>query len=474
MLAGRARRNKMRHQRSQEDVVAEGGGGGGGGGGVPSPRPYAPAPTPNPRRKVSFGDSTDGGGGGGPTVLLASLDDDDPDAKPPLRRRSKASPAQVRRSSHLSDTSTREQLLENDEALKAELVRLERGDSQWRHPMGFDFLSALRILNAPADPVLSNTGCWIQPEELEDIPSMFDSYLNVNCLYYSLVGVLAIETSLWLPIPPPDAPEYAAWLIAVSRFCWAANGVWSFSAVVASFHILWCVYATPTWAKRRFVIDNSRAISVVYALGSPNFAMMLVGTITGVLGNVFTQEGFTKRDWISAVMGLGLGGIVTAIFVLCSGSLIAKVVRPWKVADENLRVQRRRWSDTTGRSVRGFFQNKKDGEDDGFHDIEDAGFGPLGMPLVAHKLCAAGLEMEMLRRAKNNEVLLDQLLQGAGVERAGDRLRVILILRDGPTAGNNGGGKVEMTSLLSGSLDDSFNRFEKYVKEDEFHENNCG
>ena len=97
---------------------------------------------------------------------------------------------------------------------------------------------------------------------------MFDSYLNVNCLYYSLVGVLAIETSLTLPIPEPDAPSYAQWLITISRFCWCANGIWSMSAVVASFHILWCIYATPTWAKRRFVFDNSKTISVVYAMVS--------------------------------------------------------------------------------------------------------------------------------------------------------------------------------------------------------------
>ena len=129
--------------------------------------------------------------------------------------------------------------------------------------MGFNILSGLRILNAPMDPVFSNTGYWIQPEDLEDIPAMFDSYLNINCLYYSLVGVLAIETSLSLEIPSPDAPAYAQWLITISRFCWAANGVWSMAAVVASFHILWSVYATPTWAKRRFVFDNSRSISVV-------------------------------------------------------------------------------------------------------------------------------------------------------------------------------------------------------------------
>lgn len=107
--------------------------------------------------------------------------------------------------------------------------------------MGFNLLSSLRILNAPADPILNNTGYWIQPEDLEDIPAMFDSYLSVNCLYYSLVGVLAIETSLWLPIPPEDAPGYAKWLTALSRFCWSANGVWSLAAVVASFHILWSI-----------------------------------------------------------------------------------------------------------------------------------------------------------------------------------------------------------------------------------------
>lgn len=50
--------------------------------------------------------------------------------------------------------------------------------------------------------------------------------------------------------------------------------------------------------------DNSRTISVVYALGAPNFAMMLIGTITGVMGNIFNQEGYTNKDWISAAAGL--------------------------------------------------------------------------------------------------------------------------------------------------------------------------
>ena len=75
-----------------------------------------------------------------------------------------------RRSSHLADASATERLTEDDEALKNELHRLEASDdAQFQHPIGFSWLAALRILNAPADPVLNNTGYWIQPEDLDDV-----------------------------------------------------------------------------------------------------------------------------------------------------------------------------------------------------------------------------------------------------------------------------------------------------------------
>ena len=67
-----------------------------------------------------------------------------------------------RRSTHLTaEVSTKEKQLENDDALKNELVRLEATDSTWTHPMGFKLLAALRILNAPADPVLNDTGGYL-------------------------------------------------------------------------------------------------------------------------------------------------------------------------------------------------------------------------------------------------------------------------------------------------------------------------
>jgi len=55
--------------------------------------------------------------------------------------------------------------------------------------------------------------------------------------------------------------------------------------------------------------------------------MMLIGVVTGVLGSICNQEGFSQKDVVSAALGLGLGFTVTIIFVLCSGSLISKVVR---------------------------------------------------------------------------------------------------------------------------------------------------
>jgi hypothetical protein len=166
--------------------------------------------------------------------------------------------------------------------------KLEAVDSTWSNPTEFSFFSALMILNAAYDPVYLNTGYWIQPEDLDAIPTMFESYLNVNCLYYSLVGVLAIKTSLFLENPPEDSSITEKWMIIVARFFWAANGLWGLAAVVTSFHILWAVHATPKWARRK-IFDNSRALSIVYALGAPNFAFLLIGTISGVMGHVLAQ-----------------------------------------------------------------------------------------------------------------------------------------------------------------------------------------
>lgn len=169
-------------------------------------------------------------------------------------------------------------------------------------------------------------------------------------------------------------------------------------------------------------------MTAVYSFGAPNFLLLILGIVTGVLGNVFNQEGYTNKDWISAALGLGLGCTITMIFIIFSGNLISQVIRPWKIAEQNLKTQQQLFPQT-GRFVDQFYDNNI--PDDDPNDIIEAGFGQLEMPLVAKKLCSAGLTSEMLQRV-NNELLLDQLLQGAGVDKAGNRLRVILYIRDSP------------------------------------------
>ena len=194
---------------------------------------------------------------------------------------------------------------------------------------------------------------------------------------------------------------------------------------------------------------------------------MLIGTLTGVMGNIFNQEGFSKKDWISALMGLGLGATVTTIFVLCSGSLICQVVRPWKIADENLQNQKDTWQQR-GKKSESFYESygKKEDPDGDFkvYDIYEAGFDQLGMPFVAQQLCKAGFSLDTLKRV-NNEVLLDQLLQGAGVDLAGDRLRVILWIRDGaPEMKPLESAQYTMNGNNSASgADDSADEFEKWL-----------
>lgn len=344
-----------------------------------------------------------------------------------------------KRSGHISDISRQEvkRIDDNEEALKNELARMEATDSQWDPPMGFGILQALRVLNAPMDPVLTKNGHWIQPEDLDDIPSMYDSYLNVNCLYYSLVGVLAIETSLFMKVPPADASPLSQWLITISRFCWCANGIWSMAAVVGAFHTLWALYATPRWARRNFIFQNARTMAAVYVLGAPNFGLMLIGTITGTMGNILSQEGHQRRDWIAALLGLGVGLCVAVAFVLCSGSLIAKTVRPWKIANDHLLKVKRRHSET-GVSINDFYDNYDYGNvsnhkinepDFEIPDVHAAGLAGLNITAASQLLTDAGLTLKKMQRV-NNEVLLDTLIESAGVYKAGDRLEVILYVRD--------------------------------------------
>ena len=62
-------------------------------------------------------------------------------------------------------------------------------------------------------------------------------------------------------------------------------------------------------------------------------------------------------------------------------------------------------------------------------DVHAAGLAGLDMPAIAQQLTDAGLTLEKMQRV-NNEVLLDTLIKSSGVQKADDRLEVILYVRD--------------------------------------------
>ncbi len=113
-------------------------------------------------RKQRAAERAGGGGGGGDASYGFSRE------MPNLS--SDENKPQRRRSSHLLDAHKKEKYLEYEYALDSELTRIEATDSNWTHPMGFHLFAAMRILNAPLDPVLKATGDWIQPEDVDDIP----------------------------------------------------------------------------------------------------------------------------------------------------------------------------------------------------------------------------------------------------------------------------------------------------------------
>lgn len=145
------------------------------------------------------------------------------------------------------------------------------------------------------------------------------------------------------------------------------------------------------------------------------------------------------KNWIAALLGLGVGLCVAVAFVLCSGSLIAKTVRPWKIANDHLLKVKRRHSET-GVSIDDFYDNydygnivndKMNEPDFEIPDVHAAGLAGLNMTAASQVLTDAGLTLTLEKMQRvNNEVPLDTLIKSAGVEKAGDRLEVILYVRD--------------------------------------------
>ncbi len=98
---------------------------------------------------------------------------------------------------------------------------------------------------------------------------------------------------------------------------------------------------------------------------------------------------------------------------------------------------KRRYSET-GVSIDDFYDNydygniandKMNEPDFEIPDVHAAGLAGLNMIEASQLLTDAGLTLEKMQRV-NNKVLLDTLIKSAGVDKAGDRLEIILYVRD--------------------------------------------
>ena len=132
---------------------------------------------------------------------------------------------------------------------------------------------------------------------------------------------------------------------------------------------------------------------------------------------------------------------------------------------QNLQNQKNSW-EQRGKKPDSFYDSygKKEDPDGDFkvYNIYEAGFDQLGMPFVAQQPCKAGFTLDTLKRV-NNEILLDQLLQGAGVDLAGDRLRVILWIRDGAPKIKPPDSASQNEDNSPSGADDSADEFEKWL-----------
>ena len=168
--------------------------------------------------------------------------------------------------SHVLASHRKEERRLEDDLVRQTVQEIEADDS-WKHPISNNILGSMRIFNAFTDPVLRRTGDWVLPEEPDDIPVMYESYLHVLTVYYSLVGVLSAEMGLSMNAPDPETtPKLYQYINLVSRVCFVANTTWSFGAVVSAFHLLWALYATPAHVRRRFVLENPHQFSAVSVL----------------------------------------------------------------------------------------------------------------------------------------------------------------------------------------------------------------
>eukprot|EP00941_MAST-03F_sp_MAST-3F-sp1_P002604 g2604.t1 len=324
-----------------------------------------------------------------------------------------------------------------DDALRANVAMVESSSDNW-HPTGRHFFSPLKILLGILHTAFRNTHAYLQPEKQEDIVEMLESYLSMLTLFYSLVGVAAVELSME-PVDLADNVSDNSFEVitaSISRAGWFALGPICLTAVAASIHSLWSIQAVPVHKRRRHLLRHQFHYSLPYAVAPPTFLILHISIFSASASSVAQAP----NAWFkyTGIVGMVIGFLPILPLVYTSGAMIEDAFRPW----------------VKGATIQNIYKNKNKTQptvdDDGINYNASA-TDTTSVDLPGHKctelhrnlqelglgFCEELIELEGLNwetmqnicETTQSFLLIDRMLESAGIAKAGHRCEIILRLQ---------------------------------------------
>jgi len=328
------------------------------------------------------------------------------------------------RASHKAVSSRVEKA--EDEDLKLHLKAIE-ADGRW-HPTGRKWWTPLLIILGFFHPAYRNTHKYLLPENQEDIVDMTESYFAMLTLFYSLVGVMAVEMSLSeSPVELETESGARLVLISLSRLGWFALGPLCLTCVAGCIHVVWSLQAISPHVRRRFVLDHQLFFSMPYSLAPICFVLLHISIISGSVASALRAQ----ADWLrlSEITGLVLGTVPAVALVYASGHIMEDAFRPWWLADKRKSMADKYRSESQKGTAVAESTNKMSSIED---EETKSNLVALGLPFVEELLALDGLTWKTLMsllKETGSHALLDSMLFGVGVEKAGHRAAIILRLQ---------------------------------------------